>query len=65
MMVRRLQYSKRLLREEQVEGSFMSYTGNVLLNLFKMGEGKNKGTKDDFPAQQGTDSTRSLKLDLL
>lgn len=54
-----------VLREEQVAGSFPSYAGNALLNLFKMGEEKHMGTKDDLPAQQGTDSTRTVTLDLL
>lgn len=53
---------RHMLREEQAEDSFMSCTGNVLLNLFRMGEEENKGTEDDLPAQQGTDSTMSLKL---
>lgn len=56
---------KQVPREVQVEGSCMSYTGNVLLNLFKMGEEKNKDTEDDLPAQQGTGSTMSLNLDFL
>lgn len=43
----------------------MSYAENVLLNLFKMGEDKNKGTEDDLPAQQGTGNTMGLNLDLL